>query len=126
MSLRRERRWVVLLSAFLGSTAAFEARALEPIVYTVSVPAAGTQTLEVKAVVPAAGRASIELMMARWSPGFYRVEDYAAKVQSLSAQTEAGAPLGVERVRSNRWRVATNGETSVVVSYRLLCDQRSV
>ncbi len=106
--------------------APLEAQAREPIAYTLKVADAERHLLDVEARVPTEGRPSIELRMARWSPGFYRVEDYAAKVQGLEARSEAGAALEVERVRGNRWRVATGGARSVAVSYRLLCDQRSV
>jgi predicted metalloprotease with PDZ domain len=98
----------------------------EPIAYTLRVPAPDTQLLEVEAVIPSTGQDSIELRMALWSPGFYRVEDYAAKVQDLTARAPDGAALGVEKTAGNRWRLATQGARQLIVSYRLLCDQRSV
>ena len=33
---------------------------------------------------------SIEIMMAVWSPGFYRVEGYADQVENLEARTTDG------------------------------------
>jgi predicted metalloprotease with PDZ domain len=99
----------------------------EPIVYTLRVTDAASHLLDVEARVPSGGQPALELRMARWSPGFYRVEDYAAKLQALSARvSDGGAPLAIERTRANRWRVQTRGAPSVVVSYRLICDQRSV
>ena len=65
-------------------------------------------------------------MMPTWTPGFYRVEDYAARVQSLVAKTPDGATLDVTRPAPNRWRVAANGSAAVVLTYRLLCQGRSV
>ena len=35
---------------------------------------------------PRPGARAIEIMMAVWSPGFYRVEDYARRVEELSAK----------------------------------------
>lgn len=99
---------------------------LDPIVYTVRVPDPATHYALVEVAVPAAGRSSLDLMMATWSPGFYRVEDYAGRVQDLLARARGGAPLSVERTSSNRWKVPTGGAATVTVSYRLLCDQRSV
>ncbi len=61
-----------------------------------------------------------------WSPGFYRVEDYAAKVQSLTVRGRGGAELAVTRPQPNRWRVATGGAAEVTVAYTLLCTSRSV
>ncbi|MCI0487830.1 MAG: M61 family peptidase [Blastocatellia bacterium] len=102
------------------------AQAIEPIAYTIRVPAPETHFAEVEVVVPAGRRASIEMMMAVWTPGFYRVEDYAGRVQNLSARTPDGKPLQVEQPRKNRWRIQTSGAPRVIVSYRLLCNGRSV
>jgi predicted metalloprotease with PDZ domain len=102
------------------------ARAAEPIVYTVKFPAPETHLAEVEAVFPADKSAAIELLLPVWSPGFYRVEDYASHVQNLSARTAEGQPLVVEPPSKNRWRVATQGAANVIVSYQLLCTGRSV
>ena len=114
----------LVLSALMY--AASSARADEPIVYTVKFPAPETRIAEVEAAFPTGKRATIELMMPVWSPGFYRVEDYVGRVQSLSARTADGKTLVVEQPQKNRWRVATNGAASVTVTYKLLCNGRSV
>ena len=69
----------------------------EPIVYTVRFPSPEKHAAEVEATIPTGGRPSIELMMAVWSPGFYRVEDYARKVEDLSARTPDGTPWRSKR-----------------------------
>jgi predicted metalloprotease with PDZ domain len=102
------------------------AQAVEPIVYDLKVPAPETHTAEVEAVFPTGKGPSIEIMMAIWSPGFYRVEDYAKRVHGLSARTTDGVALEVEPIRKNRWRIQTRGAAKVVVSYRLTCEQSSV
>jgi predicted metalloprotease with PDZ domain len=100
--------------------------AAEPIIYTVKFPAPDTRIAEVEAVFPTDKRAAIELMMPIWSPGFYRVEDYASRVQSLSARASDGRALVVEQTQKNRWRVQTGGASTAHVSYKLLCNGRSV
>jgi predicted metalloprotease with PDZ domain len=102
------------------------AQALESIIYNLKVPAPETHIAEIEAIVPAGTGTSIDIMMATWSPGFYRVEDYAKRVQTLSARTSDGVPLEVEATRKNRWRIQTRGGHKVVVSYRLICEQSSV
>jgi predicted metalloprotease with PDZ domain len=102
------------------------ARTLEPIVYTVKVPAPETHYIEVQAAVPTGGRTAIEVMMPVWSPGYYRVENYADRVDEVSARTSAGKPLDLEKTQKNRWRIQTSGQPSVVLSYRVFCNQRSV
>ncbi len=105
------------------------AQGLEPIAYTIRIPAPATHEVVVEATVPATappGRPSLDLMMPTWSPGYYRVEDYAANVRDLSAATLDGRSLAVEKTNGNHWRVDTRGERVVKLSYRVFCNQRSV
>ena len=100
----------------------------EPIIYAVRFPSPEKHVAEVEAAVPTEGRPAVELMMAVWSPGFYRVEDYAKKVEGVSARSpgrHGAAPS--KATRKNRWRIDNKGGApKVVVSYRLTCDRRSV
>jgi len=109
----------------VGSAPAQLARPLDPILYTVRV-IPESQTAEVRATIPTGKRASIDLMMPVWSPGFYRVEDYASRVRDLTARTPDGKSLVVEQPRKNRWLVRTAGAATVVVTYQVACAQRSV
>jgi predicted metalloprotease with PDZ domain len=102
------------------------ARAAEPITYTVRFPTPGKHVAEVKAIYPTEGRPAVELMMPTWTPGFYRVENYAGLVRDLSAQAPGGRALAVEQPRKNRWTVQANGAEHVVVSYTLQCASKSV
>jgi predicted metalloprotease with PDZ domain len=94
-------------------------------VYTVKFPAPEKHFAEVEAVVPTEKKPTIELMMALWSPGFYRVQDYAQRVEGFAARSTDGAKLEVEQ-QKNRWRIQTGGAPKVVVSYRVNCNQASV
>jgi predicted metalloprotease with PDZ domain len=102
------------------------AQAVEPITYTVKFPAPDKHLAEVEAVFPTDGRASIELMLPIWTPGFYRVENYAGKVQDLAARTADAKALKVEQPKKNRWTIQTDGGKKVVVSYKLKCESKSV
>jgi predicted metalloprotease with PDZ domain len=100
--------------------------AVEEISFTVRFPAPDKHIAEVEARYPTNGRASVELMMPIWTPGFYRVENYAGQVRDLSANTPDGQALQVEQPKKNRWTVQTGGAKQVVVSYKLRCESRSV
>jgi predicted metalloprotease with PDZ domain len=118
---------VAVLIWLVGQTPqVWTAQSLEAIVYTVRVSAPETRYAEIEASVPTGRRAAIDMMMAVWSPGFYRVEDYASRVQDLSARGAQGAALQVEQPQKNRWRIQTGGAPTVIVSYRLFCNSRSV
>jgi predicted metalloprotease with PDZ domain len=102
------------------------AEGAEPVVATVRVLAPETHEAEVTLTVPTEGATAVELRMARWTPGFYRVEDYASRLFDLRARTPEGSALKVESTRGNRWRVQTGGAPRVVVWYGLTCKQHSV
>lgn len=97
-----------------------------PIVFTMRFPDPETQTAEIEMKVPTAGLSELELMMPVWSPGFYRVQDYAGKVQEILANTPAGEALAVEKSSPNRWRVQTAGSQEIVVTYQLYCPDSFV
>jgi hypothetical protein len=96
---------------------------LAPIVHTLSFPALALHLLDVQSAIPTDGRESIELMMAVWTPGFSRIEDYARDVQNFTARSLSGEALTVEKPAPNRWRIDTQGEPTVIISYRLLCER---
>src|SRR4030095_14594097 len=125
---KRLTLWVILVAilVWLPVSPAPAAIAPEPIDYTLRFPSPEAHHAEIEAAFPARGRASIELMMPIWSPGFYRVEDYASRIQSLSARAPDGKTLKVEQPQKNRWLIQTNGAPRVNLFYRLLCNGRSV
>ena len=76
--------------------------------------------------MPTAKQATIELMMPIWTPGYYRVENYASRVSNFTAQTADGKELKFEQPTKNRWKVETGGADKVVLNYQLACTNRSV
>jgi predicted metalloprotease with PDZ domain len=90
---------------------------MEPIRYALSFPAPHTHYLHVRAEVPATGRHHVELSMAVWTPGSYLVREFSRHVEAVVAETPDGSPLRVEKTAKNRWRVATRGAPTVIVSY---------
>lgn len=114
------------LVAWALAPAAARAADLAPIVYSIHVASFDAQVASVEATIPTEGRAVIDLMMPVWSPGFYRVEDYATRVQEFSARSADGLSRPVEQPQPNRWRVQTGGSPSVSISYRLVCKEQSV
>ena len=99
---------------------------LEPIRYTVTFAAPHTHYLEVEASYPTEGRPAIDLMMAVWTPGSYLIREYERNVEALTAADPARSPLAVEKTRKNRWRITTNGASTVWVRYRVYAHEMSV
>lgn len=104
--------------------------AAEPVIYRLRFPAPHTHYVEVEAELPAvpakgAGHA-MDLFMAVWTPGSYLVREYSRHVEGLEATTLDGAPLAVNKMRKNRWRVDLAGAARVVVRYRVYAREMSV
>src|SRR5579859_5283909 len=83
----------------------YAAPAPAPIAYTIRFPDPGSKTFMVEMIVPAAGRARVDLMMPVWSPGFYGLQNYAAHVSAFTARGADGAALEVQKPSDNRWSV---------------------
>jgi predicted metalloprotease with PDZ domain len=108
------------------ATATRQPAALEPIHYTFRVADAAQHLAEIEARIPTGGEPLVELMMPVWTPGYYVKEDYAARVQDLTARSADGEMLEAARPRANRWQVRTNRTPFVVLTYTLVCRGRSV
>jgi predicted metalloprotease with PDZ domain len=94
--------------------------------YTVSFPAPETHYIEVRAEVPTARRADIELMMPVWTPGSYLVREFSRHLEDVKAADPSGRALAVVKTEKNRWRVTTGGAPTVVVSYKVYAREMSV
>lgn len=115
-----------LLLALLSALGLQGAAMLEPVSYVVRFPEPHTHYCDVEALIPTEGQPAVELMMAVWAPGSYMVREFSRHIEALSAATEAGSPLSVEKTRKNRWRVVTRGAPRVRVRYRVYAREMSV
>jgi predicted metalloprotease with PDZ domain len=115
-----------VLALLLASAGLHGARMPEPISYLLRFPAPQTHYVEVEGRIPTGGRAEIELAMAVWTPGSYLVREYSRNVEGISAATETGEPLPIEKTVKNRWRIETRHAPLVVVRYRVYSREMSV
>ena len=58
-----------------------------------------------------------DFKMPVWTPGYYRVMDYAKNVKDFKAEDGAGRPLAWEKTAKNAWRVRAGKAPAIVVSY---------
>ena len=124
-SLRRLAGALAFVSALAASLLAQRPTA-GAIVYTMRFPSPEAHLAEIDVTFPAAGRATLELMLPTWSPGYYGAGNYARSVQEFTATSPGGGALTVEKPQDNHWRIATGGAASVHVHYRLLCQSTFV
>src|SRR5215510_5099932 len=118
------RRAAVFLAVLLIAAAA-SAQSPAPIRYTVRFPAPHTNYLDVEAIVPTEGQASVDMMMAVWTPGSYLIREYERNVEDVRAFDGARA-LGVSRAVKNHWEIATGGAREVRIAYRVYAHEMTV
>jgi predicted metalloprotease with PDZ domain len=61
-----------------------------------------------------------------WTPGYYRIMDYAKNVKDFRAEDGAGRALLFEKTAKNTWRVRSGKAASIVVSYDVYAFTRFV
>ena len=69
---------------------------------------------------------SLDFKMPAWTPGYYRIMDYAKNVVNFRAEDGAGNLLAWEKTAKNRWKVRTGKAASIVVSYDVYAFTRFV
>jgi len=67
-----------------------------------------------------------DLKMPAWTPGYYRIMDYAKNVKDFKAEDGQGKALAFEKTAKNAWRVRSGGAAAVVVSYDVYAFTRFV
>jgi predicted metalloprotease with PDZ domain len=98
----------------------------DTIFYIVRFPSPSTHYVVIEAEYPTRGQRDIELTMAVWTPGSYLVREYARNVEDVTARTQTGKAVRVEKTLKNHWRVTTGGSPSVIVTYRVYCREMTV
>ncbi len=94
--------------------------------YTIRFPQAKNHYADVELRCETGGQPQFELMMPVWTPGSYLIREYARHVETISAARPDGTELPVLRSRKNRWLIKCGDVKSVVVKYRLYCNEMTV
>lgn len=68
----------------------------------------------------------IDLKMPVWTPGSYLIREFAKNVEGFEALGSAGSALKVEKLNKNTWRVNTQKNDHIKVSYRVYSFEISV
>ena len=100
-------------------------RTLDPISYTLRFPDPASKTFAVEMKVPAERRATVDLMMPIWSPGFYGLQNYAERVSQVEAHAADGTPLAVTTSSPSRWTVTAGGRQAFTFTYTVAAPRGS-
>ena len=92
--------------------------------HKLSFPEAASHYIQLESRFPVRDT-GLELKMAQWTPGSYKIRNYARHVDSIEALDGRGRPLEIQRIGLNRWRIPEASE-QVIVSYRLYAREVTV
>ena len=112
---------LVLLGACAAPASAAPVRA--PTVYRVAIPQPHTQYVEVEVDFPKSKGDWTDVAMPAWTPGSYKIRDFAKHVYALRAT--ADKPLRVEHRDKQTWRVH-HGGAAFTVAYKVFAADRTV
>ncbi len=93
--------------------------------FTLSFPAPQTHYVDVEMLISNIRKQEIEVSMPVWAPGSYLVREFAKNVESFSAEAQ-GHSLAFEKTRKNTWKIATKGNKSIRIKYRVYAYEISV
>jgi len=68
----------------------------------------------------------LELVMPNWTPGSYLIRDYAAQVERMQARGAGERPLPVRKTAKNRWKISTEGEREIALTYSVWAGELAV
>jgi len=114
-----KRLFVIVIFVFV-SVSAWAQQA--PIEYKLSFPAPEHRWMLVEARFPNVPSGTLQLRMARTSPGRYALHEFAKNVFDVSIANGKGQPLTATRPDPHEWDVA-NHDGTVVVTYKIFGDR---
>jgi predicted metalloprotease with PDZ domain len=68
----------------------------------------------------------VDFKMPAWTPGYYRIMNFAKNVASFAATDENGKALSWQKTNKNTWRVQAGKVNKVTVTYRVYSNNQSV
>jgi predicted metalloprotease with PDZ domain len=114
------KRFFVIVFFVFVSASAWAQQA--PIEYKLSFPAPEHRWMLVEARFPNVPSGTLQLRMARTSPGRYALHEFAKNVFDVSIVNGKGQPLAATRPDPHEWDVA-NHDGTVVVTYKIFGDR---
>src|SRR5262245_24171815 len=98
------------------------ARGVE-IAYTVNIKNPASHLYEIEMSIKGIRDTSVSVSMPAWSPGMYRIENYARNVQDFRASSIRSQPLKWEQTDKQTWRVLKQPADDVEIRYQVFSTQ---
>jgi len=69
---------------------------------------------------------TIDFIMPAWMPGYYQMMEYSGNVRNFSVKTSRGKDVPFIKTDTNTWRVISERNNSLTISYDVYSDRRFV
>ncbi len=113
----RRRSFLLVAALLAASLCRVSAQTAGTMAFTVSMPQPGNHEFHVAFRCDGLAGGLQDLKLPQWSPGYYRIMDYARNVRNFRAEDGAGHPLPWEKVTRNTWRVVAANASSITLNY---------
>ncbi|MBI3272302.1 MAG: M61 family metallopeptidase [Planctomycetes bacterium] len=94
--------------------------------YTLEFLRPRTHLVDVRLLLRGLPAGPVELAMPAWTPGSYKIRDFAKGVQELSARDARGRGLRAPKLDKSTWRLERGGGGTVEVRYRVYAHELTV
>ncbi len=121
--------FLLVSTVFLPLTLSAEAAPTKPqpvFNFTLSMEKPHTHYFQVALEIEGLIAEHINLKLPNWTPGYYRIMDYARQVINFQAFNDKGEPLEWQKTAKNTWHVRTNKAKRVTVNYDVYAFNVSV
>ena len=93
------------------------------IAYTVTIKNPASHLYDIEMSIKGIRETSVSVSMPAWSPGIYRIENYARNVQDFRASNTRNQPLKWEQTDKQTWRIGKQAADDVEVRYQVFSPQ---
>ena len=98
------------------------ARGVE-VAYTVTVKNPASHVYDIAMSIKGIRDTSVSVSIPAWSPGMYRIENYARNVQAFRASNLRNQPLKWEQTDKQTWRMVKQPADDVEIQYQVFSTQ---
>lgn len=93
--------------------------------YTLTLPDHVQHLLDIELTIDEITTPTIEVVLPTWTPGSYLIREYARHLQEFQAVADDAA-LPWEKTEKARWRITTQGASTITVRYRVYGNELTV
>jgi len=94
---------------------------IQAINYSISFPKVKAHYVTVEVMFNAVNKEYVDFKVPVWTPGSYKIREFSNAIENVNA-----AELKIDRVDKNTWRIHTNGQKNVKLTYDVYCFTISV